>query len=113
MARSRLAESSGVDAPMRQVLPLQPGDRLTRPEFERRYEAMPHLKKAELKGWRATSTKSSLRIWVKPTAPFDSNMAELERDFSPQKGSLKDTTTRSGLASLQDPLAFHSMAQPL
>ena len=28
--------------------PLENGDRLTRPEFERRYEAMPHLKKAEL-----------------------------------------------------------------
>jgi Uma2 family endonuclease len=27
---------------------LENGDRLTRPEFERRYEAMPHLKKAEL-----------------------------------------------------------------
>ena len=30
------------------LLPLQNGDRLTREEFERRYEAMPHLKKAEL-----------------------------------------------------------------
>ncbi len=28
--------------------PLEPGDRLTRPEFERRYEAMPQVKKAEL-----------------------------------------------------------------
>src|SRR5438067_5571861 len=28
--------------------PLEAGDRLTRDEFERRYEAMPHLKKAEL-----------------------------------------------------------------
>jgi hypothetical protein len=28
--------------------PLENGDRLTRSEFERRYEAMPHLKKAEL-----------------------------------------------------------------
>lgn len=28
--------------------PLQSGDRLTRPEFERRYTAMPHVKKAEL-----------------------------------------------------------------
>jgi Uma2 family endonuclease len=28
--------------------PLESGDRLTRDEFERRYEAMPHLKKAEL-----------------------------------------------------------------
>ena len=27
---------------------LQSGDRLTRPEFERRYTAMPHVKKAEL-----------------------------------------------------------------
>jgi Uma2 family endonuclease len=30
------------------VPPLEPGDRLTRTEFERRYTAMPHLKKAEL-----------------------------------------------------------------
>src|SRR2546425_7727281 len=30
------------------VPPLQNGDRLTRAEFERRYEAMPNLKKAEL-----------------------------------------------------------------
>jgi Uma2 family endonuclease len=29
-------------------LPLEPGDRLTRAEFERRYDAMPQLKKAEL-----------------------------------------------------------------
>lgn len=28
--------------------PLESGDRLTRPEFERRYHAMPHVKKAEL-----------------------------------------------------------------
>ncbi len=31
-----------------QIPPLEFGDRLTRDEFERRYEAMPHLKKAEL-----------------------------------------------------------------
>jgi hypothetical protein len=30
------------------VPPLRDGDRLTRDEFERRYDAMPHLKKAEL-----------------------------------------------------------------
>ena len=29
-------------------LPLEPGDRLSRPEFERRYDAMPKLRKAEL-----------------------------------------------------------------
>lgn len=31
-----------------QIPPLEPGDRLTRTEFERRYEAMPQLPKAEL-----------------------------------------------------------------
>src|SRR5262245_18621909 len=30
------------------VPPLEQGDHLTREEFERRYDAMPHLKKAEL-----------------------------------------------------------------
>src|SRR5947208_2422515 len=30
------------------IPPLEPGDRLTRDEFERRYDAMPRLKKAEL-----------------------------------------------------------------
>ncbi len=33
---------------IRQMPPLQGGDRLTRSEFERRCETMPHLKKAEL-----------------------------------------------------------------
>lgn len=31
-----------------QIPLIENGDRLTRPEFERRYEAMPHIKKAEL-----------------------------------------------------------------
>ena len=33
---------------LREVPPLEPGDRLTRAEFERRYQAMPQLRKAEL-----------------------------------------------------------------
>jgi Uma2 family endonuclease len=37
------SESSPASIP-----PLEPGDRLSRAEFERRYEAMPNLKKAEL-----------------------------------------------------------------
>lgn len=39
-----------VDTPTQHFLipPLENGDRLTRYEFERRYNAMPHLKKAEL-----------------------------------------------------------------
>lgn len=39
------ASTSGTTPP---IPILEPGDRLTRAEFERRYEAMPHLKKAEL-----------------------------------------------------------------
>ncbi len=35
-------------SPRQKVLPLEPGDRLTRAEFERRYAAMPLVKKAEL-----------------------------------------------------------------
>jgi hypothetical protein len=31
-----------------QILPLESGDRLSREEFECRYNAMPHVKKAEL-----------------------------------------------------------------
>ena len=40
--------SSEAASPVERIPPLENGDRLTRPEFERRYEAMPHLKKAEL-----------------------------------------------------------------
>jgi Uma2 family endonuclease len=34
--------------PLPPIPPLEPGDRLSRDEFERRYEAMPEVKKAEL-----------------------------------------------------------------
>jgi Uma2 family endonuclease len=41
--RPSMAEMTAAEPP-----PLESGDRLTRPEFERRYEAMPWVKKAEL-----------------------------------------------------------------
>jgi Uma2 family endonuclease len=44
---SKPAETTGVQGNSA-VPPLENGDRLTRAEFERRYEAMPELKKAEL-----------------------------------------------------------------
>jgi Uma2 family endonuclease len=47
MSAPRLPSAARQPSPD-QVPPLEPGDRLTRDEFERRYEAMPHLKKAEL-----------------------------------------------------------------
>lgn len=34
--------------PQKLLPPLENGDRLNRSEFERRYHAMPHVKKAEL-----------------------------------------------------------------
>lgn len=49
MASTNLIEPSiptGLAA--QEIPPLENGDILTRPEFERRYEAMPHVKKAEL-----------------------------------------------------------------
>ena len=47
--RQRTTHPNGV-APRQseKIPPLENGDRLTRAEFERRYDAMPHLKKAEL-----------------------------------------------------------------
>ena len=46
---SSLPKPRSVQVPGREPIPpLLNGDRLTREEFERRYEALPHLKKAEL-----------------------------------------------------------------
>lgn len=42
--------------------PLENGDRLTAAEFERRYDAMPHLKKAELIGGRVYIMSSPISI---------------------------------------------------
>lgn len=44
----RLSAPRTVFVGVSQILPLEDGDRLTRHEFERRYHAMPHIKKAEL-----------------------------------------------------------------
>src|SRR5437763_1331075 len=46
MASANISRRS--EPPRQPILPLEPGDRLTRDEFERRYNAMPNLKKAEL-----------------------------------------------------------------
>lgn len=48
MSISSQATSTQASEDVRGVPRLENGDQLTRPEFERRYEAMPHLKKAEL-----------------------------------------------------------------
>ena len=48
--RSQLARPAGSNMTQdnEAIPPLENGDRLTRAEFERRYDAMPELKKAEL-----------------------------------------------------------------
>lgn len=48
MAVDTHTQAATVDNEPHALPPLENGDRLTRAEFERRYEAMPHTKKAEL-----------------------------------------------------------------
>jgi Uma2 family endonuclease len=48
MAVEQLTTHAEPETPAPHLLPLENGDRLTRAEFERRYEGMPNLKKAEL-----------------------------------------------------------------
>jgi Uma2 family endonuclease len=49
ISTSRAVPAEPAEAPANGAIPpLENGDRLTRAEFERRYAAMPHLKKAEL-----------------------------------------------------------------
>lgn len=47
-ANSTVSEHLATAEKGRDLLPLENGDRLTRAEFERRYQAMPNIKKAEL-----------------------------------------------------------------
>lgn len=47
MGHVQTVEATGY-RPMPRVPALETGDRLSRAEFQRRYEAMPHIKKAEL-----------------------------------------------------------------
>src|SRR5262249_50757426 len=47
MSASRVTRPT-VAPPRLKIPPLEPGDHLTRAEFERRWDAMPHLKRAEL-----------------------------------------------------------------
>lgn len=48
MVNQSLTEQLTEQAKSEPIPPLESGDRLSRHEFERRYEAMPHIQKAEL-----------------------------------------------------------------
>jgi len=94
-----------------EIPPLENGDRLTRPEFERRYEAMPHIKKAELvegvvympspvryeghgrqhsslNGWLVVYSASTPRV-----AAGDNTTIRLDLDNEPQPDMLLRLTT--------------------
>jgi Uma2 family endonuclease len=100
-------EPSGWPAPRSaEIPPLEPGDRLTRDEFERRYEAMPHLKKAELiegvvympspvRMYRHATPQSHLNGWLfayRVATPGvetgDNATARLDLDNEPQPDAL-------------------------
>jgi Uma2 family endonuclease len=88
------------------IPPLEPGDRLTRDEFERRYEAMPHLKKAELiegvvympspvRMYRHGTPQAHLVTWMGTyraatpgTELGDNTTARLDLDNEPQPDAL-------------------------
>ena len=89
--------------------PLENGDRLTREEFERRYEAMPNVKKAELidgvvymgspvRFGRHSEPHAALLTWLGTYAAFtqgvrlgDNATVRLDSDAEPQPGALLKT----------------------
>jgi Uma2 family endonuclease len=111
MSISSQSTSTQASAVVREVPPLENGDQLTRPEFERRYEAMPHLKKAELiegvvyvpspvryeghgrkhsalNGWLVVYSASTPRVAV-----GDNTTVRLDLDNEPQPDVLLRITT--------------------
>lgn len=81
---------------------LEPGDRLSREEFERRYERMPHIKKAELiegivympsrvRARKHAAPHNQIGTWLGvylPETPgvdcFDNSTVRLDLDNEPQ-----------------------------
>jgi Uma2 family endonuclease len=103
------------------VPPLEPGDRLTRDEFERRYEAMPNLKKAELiegivympsavRAYRHGMPHADLIGWLSVyraatpgTLVGDNTSARLDLDNEPQPDALlMIETARGGQARISE-----------
>ncbi|MDA1275282.1 MAG: Uma2 family endonuclease [Verrucomicrobia bacterium] len=94
--------------------PLEPGDRLSREEFERRYEQMPHLKKAELiertvympspiRAKKHAEPHGQLGAWLVLYASetpgvscFDNSTVRLDLDNEPQPDLVLMKTTEQG-----------------
>ena len=111
MSISSRSTSPKSSALVQEIPPLENGDQLTRPEFERRYEAMPHLKKAELvegvvympspvryegHGWQHSSLNGWLVVYSASTpgvAAGDNTTIRLDLDNEPQPDMLLRLTT--------------------
>src|SRR5262249_34360201 len=96
------------------IPPLEPGDSLTRDEFERRYGAMPNLEKAELiegivympspvRIYRHGAPQAAMVTWIgnyytatPGTLAGDNTTARLDLDNEPQPDVLLIVEPRSG-----------------
>jgi len=88
------------------VPPLEPGDRLTREEFERRYDAMPGLKKAELiEGVVYMPSPVRLRRHGQPHADLITWLGTY-RALTPGVSSADNTTVRLDLDNEPQPDAL-------
>ena len=88
------------------ILPLEPGDRLTRAEFERRYHAMPQVKKAELiEGVVQMSSPVRLNRHGQPHAYFVMWMA-MYAGRTPGVGVADNTSDRLDLDNEPQPDAM-------
>src|SRR5262249_1443258 len=88
------------------IPPLEPGDQLTRAEFERRYEAMPNLKKAELiEGVVYMPSPVRVRRHGRPSRHFSGWLAAYEA-ATPGVLGADNTTTRLDLDNDPQPDAL-------
>jgi hypothetical protein len=112
MRKSKVASSAAhVTKPPKGsfIPPLQHGDRLTVPEFERRYEAMPELKKAELING-AVFLPSPFAETADPSIPPLQNgdhltVAEFERRYENMPG-LKRADLINGVVYMGSPVTI-------
>jgi hypothetical protein len=107
MAVSPSVDRPAKPAPPREVIPpLVDGERLSRDEFERRYDAMPHLKKAELiEG--VVRMPSPVR-YDQHSSPHSSLVGWLwvYQAGTPGVGSAADGSIRLDLTNMPQPDAF-------
>jgi Uma2 family endonuclease len=99
------------DAP---IPPLENGDRLTREEFERRYEAMPHLKKAELIKGRVYMAADVSCKSVNGIPPLENgdhlSCEEFERRYEAMPGVKAELI--NGVVYMASPVSFENHGRP-